>query len=91
MLEEIFREYDIRGIFEQDLNETSVKAIGVCLGREMLKRNAKNVSVGYDARLSANDLFLWLVSGLNYSGIKVYNIRQLVILVCLPIILMQIL
>jgi len=77
MLEEIFREYDIRGIFEQDLNETSVKAIGVCLGREMLKRNAKNVSVGYDARLSANDLFLWLVSGLNYSGIKVYNIGLL--------------
>ncbi|WP_169975048.1 MULTISPECIES: phosphomannomutase/phosphoglucomutase [unclassified Campylobacter] len=77
MLEEIFREYDIRGIYERDLNETSVKAIGLNLGREMLKRGAKNVSVGYDARLSAEDIFGWLVSGLNAAGTEVFDIGLL--------------
>ena len=30
MFDTIFREYDIRGIYQKDLNEQSVKAIGVC-------------------------------------------------------------
>ena len=77
MIDEIFREYDIRGVYERDLNETSVKAIGLNLGREMLRRGAKNVSVGYDARLSAGEIFGWLVSGLNLAGIKVYGIGLL--------------
>ena len=77
MIDEIFREYDIRGVFERDLNEASVKAIGLNLGREMLRRGAKNVSVGFDARLSAGEIFNRLVSGLNLSGIKVYDIGLL--------------
>ena len=67
MIDEIFREYDIRGVFERDLNEASVKAIGLNLGREMLRRGAKNVSVGFDARLSAGEIFNRLVSGLNFG------------------------
>ncbi|MCW1361048.1 phosphomannomutase/phosphoglucomutase [Campylobacter sp. CCS1377] len=73
-LEVIFREYDIRGIYEKELNEKSVKAIGYCLGKKMLEKNCKNVSVGYDARYSANALFHYLLSGLNKAGIKIYNI-----------------
>lgn len=74
MLDIIFREYDIRGLYEKELNEKSVKAIGYCLGLKMLNQNCKNVSVGYDARYSANELFSYLVSGLNKAGIKIYNI-----------------
>ncbi|MGH2267827.1 phosphomannomutase/phosphoglucomutase [Campylobacter taeniopygiae] len=74
MLDVIFREYDIRGLYGKELHEKSVKAIGYCLGRTMLKRSCKNVSVGYDARYSAKELFGYLVSGLNKAGIKVYNI-----------------
>ncbi|EPD6447595.1 phosphomannomutase/phosphoglucomutase, partial [Campylobacter coli] len=33
-----------------------------------------NVSVGYDARYSADELYRYLVSGLNKAGIQVYNI-----------------
>ncbi|MGP1486150.1 MAG: phosphomannomutase/phosphoglucomutase [Campylobacter sp.] len=77
MLEEIFREYDIRGIFGRDLNETSVKAIGLCLGREMKRRGVDTLSVGFDARLSANELFKWLVSGLNKSDLKIFDIGLL--------------
>lgn len=74
MLDVIFREYDIRGLYAKELNEKSVKAIGFCLGLKMLEKKCKNVSVGYDARYSADELFNYLVSGLNKAGIKVYNL-----------------
>jgi len=74
MLSHIFREYDIRGLYGKELNEKSVKAIGFCLGEKMLQRACKNVSVGYDARYSADELFAYLVSGLNKAGIKVYDL-----------------
>ena len=51
MFDSIFREYDIRGIYQKDLNEQSVKAIGICLGNVMKSRGVKSVSVGYDARV----------------------------------------
>ncbi|WP_069636713.1 phosphomannomutase/phosphoglucomutase [Campylobacter pinnipediorum] len=74
-LENIFREYDIRGIYEKDLNETSVKAIGYALGIKMKKLGVKNLSIGYDARLSADNLFKFLLSGINKAGeIEVFDI-----------------
>lgn len=77
MFEAIFREYDIRGIYGQDLNETSVKAIGYCLGLEMKKRGVNTLSVGFDARLSGEFLFNYLVSGLNLAKLKIFNIGML--------------
>ncbi|EFS3143580.1 phosphomannomutase/phosphoglucomutase [Campylobacter coli] len=74
MLDVIFREYDIRGLYDKELNEKSVKAIGFCLGQTMLEKDCKNVSVGYDARYSADELYRYLVSGLNKAGIQIYNI-----------------
>ena len=77
MIQNIFREYDIRGIFGSELNETSVKAIGFELGKEIANRGLKKVSVGYDARLSANSLFESFVSGLNHANLQVFNIGLL--------------
>ncbi|AGZ81002.1 phosphomannomutase/phosphoglucomutase [Campylobacter fetus] len=77
MFDTIFREYDIRGIYEKDLNETSVKAIGYCLGTEMAKRGVETLSVGYDARLSADTLFKYLISGLNEAKMRVFDIGML--------------
>lgn len=74
MLDVIFREYDIRGLYDKELNEKSVKAIGFCLGQTMLEKGCKNVSVGYDARYSADELYRYLVSGLNKAGVQIYNI-----------------
>ncbi|MDR0467624.1 MAG: phosphomannomutase/phosphoglucomutase, partial [Campylobacteraceae bacterium] len=69
----IFREYDIRGIFEKDLNERSIKIIGYLLGKKILKFH-KSVAVGYDARAHSKTIFDWLLSGLNKAGIKVKNL-----------------
>ena len=76
--DEIFREYDIRGIYEKDLTEDSVKAIGLALGKKFNEFGVKTLSVGFDARLSASTLFRYLLSGLNKAGgFKIYNIGLL--------------
>ncbi|MBF7042005.1 phosphomannomutase/phosphoglucomutase [Campylobacter volucris] len=74
MLDLIFREYDIRGLFPSELNEKSVKAIGYALGLVMKEKNCKKVSIGYDARYSANELFNYLVSGLNKANLQIFDI-----------------
>lgn len=67
----IFREYDIRGIFEKELNETTVKLIGYFLGQKI--GGDKVVSIGYDARFHSPILRDYLTSGLNKAGCKVLD------------------
>jgi phosphomannomutase/phosphoglucomutase len=71
-MKNIFREYDIRGIFEQELSEKNVKLIGYFLGKEV-KKIGDYVALGYDARTHSPQLFKWLTSGFNASGINVLN------------------
>ncbi len=68
----IFREYDIRGIFEKELNEQSVKLIGYFLGKK-IKALGGVVSIGYDARVHSPILRDYLASGLNFAGCKVLD------------------
>ncbi len=67
----IFREYDIRGIFGKELNETSVKLIGYHLGQKI--GGAKVVAIGYDARSHSPLLRDYLTSGLNAAGCRVLD------------------
>lgn len=67
----IFREYDIRGIFEEELNEQSVKLIGYYFGQQLGPE--KIVSIGYDARYHSPILRSYLTSGLNAAGCKVLD------------------
>ncbi|PHS33927.1 MAG: phospho-sugar mutase [Sulfurovum sp.] len=67
----IFREYDIRGIFEKELHEQSVKLIGYFLGQKI--GGDKIVSIGYDARSHSPILRDYLTSGLNAAGCKVLD------------------
>lgn len=66
----IYREYDIRGIFEEELNEESVVRIGYALSKKI---DGEFISVGYDARNHSPVLFEYLVHGLNAGGKKVLN------------------
>ena len=68
----IFREYDIRGIFEKELNEQSVKLIGYFLGKK-IKALGGVVAIGYDARTHSPILRDYLASGLNFAGCKVLD------------------
>jgi len=69
-MKHIFREYDIRGIFNKDLTENVVKKIGYFLGKKIEK---DYVFVSYDARTHSPTLHNWLVSGLNKAGKKVIS------------------
>ena len=76
-MKSIFREYDIRGIYEKELNEKSVKLIGYFLGLEIVKKFSGDdkpvVSIGYDARSHSPILRDFLTSGLNASGCSVLD------------------
>ncbi len=67
----IFREYDIRGIYKEDLNEQSVKLIGYFLGKRV--GGNKIVAVGFDAREHSPILRDYLIAGLNAAGCKVLD------------------
>jgi phosphomannomutase/phosphoglucomutase len=74
-MQSIFREYDIRGIFEKELNEKSVKLIGYFLGSRIATANpdSPSVALGYDARTHSPILKNWLACGLNDAGINVLD------------------
>jgi phosphomannomutase/phosphoglucomutase len=61
----IYREYDIRGIFEKELNKESVTKIGYVLSKKI---DGEFVAIGYDARSHSPILFQYLVEGLNAGG-----------------------
>jgi phosphomannomutase / phosphoglucomutase len=61
----IYREYDIRGIYQEELNEASVVRIGYALACRI---KGDVVAVGYDARSHSPILFEYLVRGLNAGG-----------------------
>jgi phosphomannomutase / phosphoglucomutase len=55
----VFREYDIRGVAERDLDDTLVRAIGAAVGER-----ANRVVVGRDCRLHSPRLFAALTDGI---------------------------
>ncbi len=68
----IFREYDIRGIYNKELNEKTIKLIGYLLGQK-IKKIGEYVAIGYDARVHSVILRDYLISGFNASGVKVLD------------------
>jgi len=71
-MKSIFREYDIRGIYEKELNEQTTKLIGYFLGLHV-KKYGGVVALGYDARSHSPVLCDYLTSGFNKAGCKVLN------------------
>jgi len=80
----IFRQYDIRGIFNKDLTTEIARAIGAAYGVHLLKeaRSKKQearrfkISVGRDVRLSSVALSDALIKGILSTGIDVIDIGE---------------
>lgn len=70
----IFREYDIRGLVDQDLNEEAVYLIGRALGTRVREAGGRRVAVGYDARLSGPRFARQAIAGLNASGVDAVDL-----------------
>ena len=50
---EVFREYDVRGVVERDLNFDFVYNLGRAIGTYGVKHGVKTMTVGRDCRLSS--------------------------------------
>ena len=70
----IFREYDIRGKYPQELNEESIKKIAYAIVKKCRKENVGSLVVGRDGRLSGPSLIDAFCDSLINSGINVINI-----------------
>ncbi len=69
----IFRQYDIRGIAEQEIDELTAEAIGKAFGTLVLREGCKKAVVGYDNRVSSPILKSALIKGINLTGVDVID------------------
>ena len=70
----IFREYDIRGEYPNQINEEVVRKIGNAIAGKCINLNIKEICVGRDGRNSGKSLLEAMIGGLSQSGIEVINI-----------------
>ena len=70
----IFREYDIRAIYPQELNEDVAYTIGRAFGSYAKENGESKVIVGHDNRNSHSILYPALIKGLIESGINVLSL-----------------
>ncbi|MEM3502682.1 MAG: phosphomannomutase/phosphoglucomutase [Nitrososphaeria archaeon] len=69
----IFRAYDIRGVYGVDIDENTAKHVGKALGT-FLGGKGKSVAIGYDVRKSSPILKKALVDGLTSAGLEVWDV-----------------
>ncbi len=71
VLDEVFKRYDIRGLFPQQLNE----ALAYKIGRAFVQFfKPKTVAVGRDCRLGSKELFKGFTNGVTEQGVDVTDI-----------------
>lgn len=74
---EIFRQYDIRGIADSDLDDTTILNLGrafAALAQARLELKHPRIGVGRDMRISSDRLFTALTDGLRDAGAHVVDL-----------------
>lgn len=70
----IFREYDIRGIYNEEMDDELAYHIGRAFGTKLQRLGKKSTVLGYDNRLSSESLEKEMLKGLVDSGIDVLRL-----------------
>ena len=70
----IFRGYDIRGIYPTELDESTAYTIGLGFGSHIKNIGKQKCVVGHDNRLSSESLYAALITGIRETGIDVISI-----------------
>ena len=70
----IFRNYDIRGKVDEDLDATKVEALGRAYGTFLRHRKIRQAVVGRDCRLSGQEYQTALMKGMTAMGIDIIDI-----------------
>ena len=74
MKQEIFREYDIRGVVDEDFDLADVEALGQGFGTYLDRHGGKRAVIGRDCRLSSQGIRDALVKGLVRAGVQVTDL-----------------
>jgi phosphomannomutase len=74
----IFKSYDIRGLYSEELDEYASEKIGMATAQflKSLKGNVKNIVVARDVRPSSNSLAGSLIKGITKAGVDVIDIGE---------------
>ena len=72
--QEIFREYDIRGVADRDLTDEVVELLGRAMGTYLKQAGCQHITLGRDCRLSSPRLRDALSGGLLGTGLRVTDI-----------------
>ena len=70
----IFREYDVRGIAEQDFDAAFALTLGRAFGTLAREHGARTVSVGRDARLTSDRYAAAVAEGMRSTGLTVLDL-----------------
>jgi len=70
----IFREYDIRGLVDQDLTVDVVEPLGLALGTVVRRKGGSTVVVGRDCRESSTRFRDALILGITRTGLDVMDV-----------------
>ncbi len=73
---QIFREYDIRGLVEQDLTPENVELIGKAIGTFIRRDGGKTLTLGWDIRTSSIQFREIIAHALNSTGCDVIDIGR---------------
>lgn len=73
-LQSIYRNFDIRGAYPDEINETEVKKIGQSL---VFLHQAKKVVIGHDYRPSSESLHEALIAGITAAGADVVTVGMI--------------
>jgi phosphomannomutase / phosphoglucomutase len=71
---EMFREYDIRGLVEKELDREKMVLLGKAFGTMVRRKQRKSVAVGCDNRASSEEFKQGFIEGLKDSGCEVTDI-----------------
>ena len=71
---EIFREYDVRGVYPTDLNEELALTFGKAYGTYIKKLGKNKCVIGHDNRLSSDSLYKNLTNGILSTGVDIVSL-----------------
>ena len=70
----IFREYDIRGVADEELLSPDIEVLGQAFGTYLQRNGGRKITLGRDTRLSSPRLRDALMKGLKASGCEVIDL-----------------
>ena len=70
----VFRQYDVRGVYPTDLNEEFVTLLGKGIGTYLLRSGVEEAALSRDCRTHSPVISEWLRNGLVSTGIRVRDV-----------------